>query len=679
MVVSVGAAAWPARVKARVFAWDRWAWFTLAAVTVFLLVAEHDARRLGRNVPDDAVTSMQYAKNLVHGHGLVFNLGERVDGYTNFLWVLVMAPLYAACEALGVAFVPFMTHFGAWLGAACVGLVCLLSRRVLGGVLPVVVAVLFTLSDNAFSTWAVLGLETHLVAFLMLLALLVSCSGGRHRGLKVGFTLLALHLTRPDAALFGVAWVASELLEVVLAWRARDAGFSQRLRDVGLALAVWLPLYAAYFTWHYAYYGAPFPNTYYVKLGGGIDGWARGATYLREFFEQRAWLPVAAVLGLLAVRRATVRVVLLYVPVHLFYVVYVGGDFMPGHRFLVPDLPLLGLLVGAGAAVVGRLAESRAFGRVLRRVGLEGAHISGSAVTLVLICLLALAERGRRTGPIHDAIAGWRDAHIRQQRLLTWLRDVKPPGATFATGLIGHTGFYADVRAIDTCGIIDPVVARKPVKTLGHGLPGHEKVATDAEILAKKPTYIGIWVLATNLWESGYYLDPNVPADSVPGLWVRDPLAERAELVPGTHWGFDAGWHGVLTASGRAFENGPAREREAGQGVVEGAKGGFVNSFHRTLGNEATGKLRSAPFTLSGDVLVFRIAGGDDAKRLHVALEVDGEKKLRATGKRSDMMGRASFDLRPYRGKQGILEIVDESPEPWGYIAVDELAQYRYR
>src|SRR5687768_6103211 len=51
------------------------------------------------NVVDDALTSMQYAKNLALGHGVVFNVGERVEGYTNFLWVLFMAPLYAAAGA----------------------------------------------------------------------------------------------------------------------------------------------------------------------------------------------------------------------------------------------------------------------------------------------------------------------------------------------------------------------------------------------------------------------------------------------------------------------------------------------------------------------------------------------------------------------------------------------------
>jgi hypothetical protein len=41
---------------------------------------------------DDAMISMRYAKNLANGHGLVWNPGgERVEGYTNLLWVLYMA------------------------------------------------------------------------------------------------------------------------------------------------------------------------------------------------------------------------------------------------------------------------------------------------------------------------------------------------------------------------------------------------------------------------------------------------------------------------------------------------------------------------------------------------------------------------------------------------------------
>ena len=45
---------------------------------------------------DDAFISFRYARNLLEGNGLVWNPGERVEGYSNFLWVLELAGIWAA-------------------------------------------------------------------------------------------------------------------------------------------------------------------------------------------------------------------------------------------------------------------------------------------------------------------------------------------------------------------------------------------------------------------------------------------------------------------------------------------------------------------------------------------------------------------------------------------------------
>src|SRR3989339_1269853 len=41
-------------------------------------------------IQDDAYTSLRYVKNFLEGKGLVFNEGERVEGYTNFLWIMIL-------------------------------------------------------------------------------------------------------------------------------------------------------------------------------------------------------------------------------------------------------------------------------------------------------------------------------------------------------------------------------------------------------------------------------------------------------------------------------------------------------------------------------------------------------------------------------------------------------------
>ena len=43
---------------------------------------------------DDQMVSMRYGRNLAEGKGLVWNEGERIEGYTNFLWTLVMAAVH---------------------------------------------------------------------------------------------------------------------------------------------------------------------------------------------------------------------------------------------------------------------------------------------------------------------------------------------------------------------------------------------------------------------------------------------------------------------------------------------------------------------------------------------------------------------------------------------------------
>jgi hypothetical protein len=259
---------------------------------------------------------------------------------------------------------------------------------------------------------------------------------------------------------------------------------------------------------------------------------------------------------------------------------------------------------------------------------------------------------------------------------MEWLKKRKPPGATFATGLIGHTGFLSDIRVIDVCGIIDPVIAHMTVKDFGHGLPGHEKVASVDYVMNMKPTYVGIYVLPADLWRYGYYLDGDVPPDTVDGLWVRDTLPERGRYIESTRIDFDHGPLPDWSAIGTAFEHYPSSQPGRGQGPIVGANNGFINTYHPTLANLATGELRSAPFDLTGDLLLFRLAGGQDPERLRVVLWVDGKEVHSATGHQTDNMVRRSWDIRRYRGKKAELQIVDESSEPWGYLAVDEVVQW---
>jgi hypothetical protein len=659
--------------------WRKRAKFTLVglAVVAACALSFKYTQLLGGNVSDDAVTSMQYAKNLVLGNGLVFNPGERVDGYTNFLWVLFMAPFYALSRLVGFDFIAAIVVLTVGFEAAALGLLFAVTSSVLEAPLAVFAPLFLCVIDNSFTTWAVLGLEVHFLAFWFLLALVLWRSPLAGRAWLTGLALAGAVLTRPDAALFGAAIVGSELVEAALAYHRRDHATARALARAALVMsAAWLLPYALHFAWHYAYYGEPLPNTYYTKLGGPIDAWKRGLDYVHEFLSVRAWVPAIGVFAVVGVRDKTLRAVVAYLAVHTLYVVYVGGDFMPGHRFLVPQLPLYYLLVGTTLDGAWRFVRHPRVCEALEQVGVTPPFVAGFALAGALCALALLGERERRLGPLDDVRASWGEDHGRQRRLMTWLRAHKLENATFATGLIGHVGFFGDVHVIDTCGIIDKAVAHKHIKDLGHGLPGHEKQSSAEEVLARRPTYVGVRVLPGDLWRRGYFFDIDLPPNTVDGLWTRDELAERGHFLEHTRVTFD---HGALpgwSASGTAFETWPSREQGPGQGELVGAEGGFVNSYHPELGNGATGTLRSTPFGLEGDRFVFRMSGGRDPEKLRASLLVDGRPVFEATANENDTMGRRSFNIRPYRGKTAVFELVDDSKEPWGYVAIDDLVQW---
>jgi len=72
-------------------------WVSMWLVILMVVAGLAHALRVAW-VTEDAFLSFRYAENLVRGLGLVFNAGERVEGYSNFLWTLWCA----AGIALGV-------------------------------------------------------------------------------------------------------------------------------------------------------------------------------------------------------------------------------------------------------------------------------------------------------------------------------------------------------------------------------------------------------------------------------------------------------------------------------------------------------------------------------------------------------------------------------------------------
>ncbi len=283
---------------------------------------------------DDAFISFRYARNLLDGHGLVFNAEERVEGYTNFLWTMLCA-LWGACGLV-------IERSAQWGGIACFAGAVVMTARAGRALVPGDRALLpLAAAGCAFhrhlQEFASCGLETASFVLLVVALLDALLRAERPRGWALCGVLAALlGLSRPDGALFGLIGGAA-----ALAWGR------PRARCV---LAYALPLVlagAAFGLWKLAYYGHLLPNTFYAKSGN--DPYPGQGLYYVWLVLRSYWvllpavvlLPVAVVLGR---QERAPWLLAAFALGYLGFVVWVGGDFMFA-RFLLPVTPVLFLVL----------------------------------------------------------------------------------------------------------------------------------------------------------------------------------------------------------------------------------------------------------------------------------------------------------------------------------------------
>ncbi len=468
---------------------------------------------VGWFITDDAFISFRYVRNLLDGHGLVFNPGEYVEGYTNFLWILELAAIWRvlgfrpehvanwlsviytvgtiAVMLWWVARLPFLRHRGliAWMA---LGLVC---------------------SSATFAVWTSGGgLETRQFTFFTLVAVAVLSVFGANRWglLAASLSLAAAALTRPEGLLVAACCVG---------WFVVHRWFTARQLDWRGTLALAGPfavLIGGHFLARFRYYGEWLPNTYYAKH---VDSWYEsGYRYLSAAaIETGLYLliPLAyvALRGRWREHRDGVyALVLLLVGIHMIYMLEIGGDHFE-YRPLDYYWPLLAVPAAEGIARLGG-GLARLVKRWSQRLWWAGPRMLAitvfvpvlfyaSAIQAALFFEGSATVRLGHTGYIEldEDNAEWllaapampalvaisndvRGVSLRHavgasfaihresadHQLRKWQpyenaqRGVIPTDAVMELRTIGITSYYApDLRVIDTLGLTDATVARNSI------------------------------------------------------------------------------------------------------------------------------------------------------------------------------------------------------------------------
>ena len=467
---------------------------------------------------DDAYISYRFARNAAEGHGLVFNPGERVEGYTNLLYVLCVIPAFWLGLDGQVYF--FSLFLNAVFIIAALAVFWREARRSLPGAWATAVCFLFALCPFVWQACAD-GLETPLVVLVQVsiwaLVRRLEEGGGKRAYWGLALCVAVSMLTRADGFIApGVA-----VVYLILKGRWRNA----------LWLGGWSALVlGAYIAFRLQYYGYPLPNTYYAKVSGelsqrmaygwnqlrdaGLHGFApylaafgvttvllmwKAAKHLRPLWRILAWTGEQAVLFLYRQRHhigsllemaeaacSTVRRLLRHLRspgprtevsralfsyevfaawCWLAYWHYIGGDFM-GIRFLLFLFPL-----GAFHLAV-RLSS----------------HIRKTAwIALVLAPVvlwqwvpLATDNHFRYGFQKYDA---WKETGEFLAR--------EYPGKTVAVDAAGKMPYFSGLYAMDMLGLNDVHIAHKEIRNYRYS--GHNKWDADY-ILERHPDLIAGFV-----------------------------------------------------------------------------------------------------------------------------------------------------------------------------------------
>ncbi len=426
----------------------------LAGVVAVAAALAHALVYLGWML-DDAYISFRYARHLASGDGMVFNLGERVEGYTNFLWVLLcalgiragaapelVAPALSLASA--VALVLLVRAASRWLSARADGV-----EDPSAGVAAMTVVA----ATQSIALYGSNGLET--VLFALWVAAAAWSMVARWPLRFAAFTSLAF-LTRPEAGLVGVVGVGLFALDAV-----RDPS---RRAPLAKAVAALCAGVLPYLGWKLSWFGALLPNTLHAKPGNVTVG-------LRYVVIGAA--PVLAALALAlrdaarptpeAPRERETRELFGLGLAMMVATAVEGGDWMPAFRLLAASTAVLAMaLDGALARAITKGGKARAL-----------------AVASLALCVGWNASRTREDLQVVPVVAR-HEAHL--VALATALRRIGVRSVALTD--IGRVGWILEGAVItDLGGLTDATIARTEGALLAKRVPGRYLAQRDPEVL----------------------------------------------------------------------------------------------------------------------------------------------------------------------------------------------------
>ena len=427
---------------------------------------------------DDAFISLRYAHNLLNGHGLVWNIGQRVEGYTNFLHIILTS-------LVGSTGIDLVTSSRLVNGLAFLFMnliVILFLRRLLKEqtgqwhLSMAMIAIVMLMNISPMISWIYGGLEGPLFAALVTIGVvyfLISMYEDNNRSTLLLSSLFFIlsGLARPDGLLF---WMGSLLYLIIYLKLNRYPVLSK----IGYFLIPLIVIYLPYFIWRYNYYGELLPLTYYLKATGfTMDKAWMGITYIYSYLIVPPFIFIMLMVMIpfsLFKRRFDIKILYLLsmIGLYLLYIIFIGGDYMYSFRHLLPLIPLSIILL------------CMMITPFIKRISPYKLVIMYTIVLTLIILQLFWKGTSKRLMQSEDYVATEVGKYINSN----W-----PRSSLIALNTAGATPYYAPYHTfIDMLGLNDSHIAKREIdeiKVPWQNMPGHLKGDGDY-VLSRKPDYI---------------------------------------------------------------------------------------------------------------------------------------------------------------------------------------------
>jgi len=420
------------------------------------------------HVTDDAYISFRYAERLLDGEGLTFNPDEKVEGFSNPLWIL----LIAAASKITTLDLPTISRIvGFSLSLLTFLFLFFISEKLFNDYrspLLFIFASLVILGAPGFHAYSTAGLEGPLLGLLLMSGVFFSLSKST-KHLRIAACLIGLvGITRPEGPLYGILWLAFTYKTYSEEW----SNFVKRT-------LIFLTPISAYVLFRILYFKQLLPNTAFAKPSGTY-GYLFGVADSLMYFVVLS-IPFTLVL-LFYYFHSTKHEHNLFSTIsgfllaNLIFLIYAGGDWMLLGRFILPVWPILVL---AFAYLIIYFISSINDDRIMIR------YITYFSMIAVIVTEL-LVWRNDLSDYMSNSIYANLMKGKDQLKVGVWLNENVKANSTVATFRLGGISYGApELIFYDTYGLTDKeVTTYRILNKNGSSVTDHPVMKRNPDVLA---------------------------------------------------------------------------------------------------------------------------------------------------------------------------------------------------